>query len=128
MKHDELDRILSNEEEILSSSGFTASVMEAVRREVSTPPAIPFPWLRALPGIIVAGITLVVIAVEVVIRSARTVSAPQTAVEMPAWLAPSVWVSILKTPLCVAAIWVTVALLVSLASLMVSMRLTSTRA
>jgi hypothetical protein len=128
MKHDELDRILSNEEEISPSSGFTASVMKAVRREASAPPAIPFPWLRALPGIIVAGVTLVVIAVEVVIRLARTVSAPQAPVELPSWLAPSVWVSILKTPLCVAAIWVTLALLVSLASLMVSMRLTSTRA
>ena len=55
---DEFDRIMS-EEEILPSSGFTASVMEAVRREAATPPPIPFPWKRALPGAIFAAATLI---------------------------------------------------------------------
>ena len=41
--NDEFDRIMS-EEEILPSSGFAASVMEAVRREAVAPPPIPFPW------------------------------------------------------------------------------------
>jgi len=127
MIHDELDRILSNEEEILPSSGFTASVMEAVRREASAPPAIPFPWLRALPGIIVAGATLVAVAVQLVIQLVRVFSAPQSPVELPSWLGPSMWASILKAPLGVAGIWVTLALLASLASLMLSMRLTSAR-
>jgi hypothetical protein len=59
---DELDRIMS-EEEIQPSSGFTASVMEAVRSEAAAPPPIPFPWKRALPGAVVAGVTLVAILV-----------------------------------------------------------------
>ena len=36
MSHDEIDRIFSREEEILPSSGFSASVMDAVRREAAS--------------------------------------------------------------------------------------------
>jgi hypothetical protein len=52
MKQDELDRALanlSNDGAILPSSGFAASVMDAVRREALAPPPLPFPWKRALP-------------------------------------------------------------------------------
>ena len=35
----EIDRILSREDEILPSSGFAVSVMDAVRREAAAPPA-----------------------------------------------------------------------------------------
>lgn len=125
MTHDELDRILSNEEEIAPLSGFTASVMEAVRREASAPPPIPFPWLRALPGIIVAGFTLVAVLVQVIIQLVRAFSTPQIPVEWPAWLAPILHASILKGPLGAAAIWVALALLLSLASVVFSMRITS---
>jgi hypothetical protein len=59
---DEFGRIMS-EEEILPSSGFTASVMEAVRREATAPPPIPFPWKRALPGAVFAAATLIAILV-----------------------------------------------------------------
>ena len=55
MKPDELDRILSKADEIMPSSGFTANVMDAVQREFSAPPPIPFPWRRAVPGFGVAG-------------------------------------------------------------------------
>ncbi len=61
MTHDEIDRILSREEEVLPSSGFSASVMEAVRREAALPPPIPFPWTRALPGLLVAALALVAV-------------------------------------------------------------------
>ena len=47
MTHDEIDRILSQEEELLPSAGFTASVMDAVRREAALPAPIPFPWTAA---------------------------------------------------------------------------------
>ena len=53
---DEMDRILSGEDEILPSSGFTVSVMDAVRREAAAPPPIPFPWKRALPGLVLGGL------------------------------------------------------------------------
>jgi hypothetical protein len=51
MNQDELDRMLSGEREIVPSSSFVTNVMDAVRREASTPPAIPFPWKWALPGL-----------------------------------------------------------------------------
>ena len=57
-EHEYIDRILSTKDEILPSSGFSASVMEAVRREAVAPPPIAFPWKRALPGIAVGALTL----------------------------------------------------------------------
>jgi hypothetical protein len=50
---DDIDRIFSCEDSIIASSGFATSVMEAVRREAEMPPPIPFPWRRALPGLII---------------------------------------------------------------------------
>ena len=51
MRDDYLDRIFSGEEDIVPSSGFVTTVMDAVRREATAPPPIPFPWKRALPGL-----------------------------------------------------------------------------
>ena len=56
MSGDDLDQILSEEDDILPSSGFASSVMDAVRCEASAPPPIPFPWTRALPGLVGAGV------------------------------------------------------------------------
>jgi len=52
VSNDDIDRVLSSEDSIVPSSGFTASVMERVRRDAETPPPIPFPWKRALPGLV----------------------------------------------------------------------------
>ena len=52
MINDEIDRVLASQDSIIPSSGFAASVMEAVRRDAEAPPPIPFPWKRALPGLI----------------------------------------------------------------------------
>jgi hypothetical protein len=49
-----IDRILAAEEELIPSSGFLAATMERVREEAACPKPIPFPWLRALPGIVLA--------------------------------------------------------------------------
>jgi hypothetical protein len=57
MERDDLDRFLSDDE-IVPSSGFVVRVMDAVRVEAAAPPAIPFPWLRALPGIVAVVIAL----------------------------------------------------------------------
>lgn len=54
MDRNEIDRILATEEELIPSSGFLASVMESVREEAVAPPPIPFPWVRAVPGILLA--------------------------------------------------------------------------
>lgn len=61
MNHDELDRILSKRDDVQPSSGFAASVMEAVREEAAAPPPIPFPWKRALPVLMFAALALVVV-------------------------------------------------------------------
>lgn len=60
MKPDDLDPWLADDDAIVPSSGFTASVIEAVEREASMPPAIPFPWKRALPGL--AGLVVALLA------------------------------------------------------------------
>src|ERR1700680_1415582 len=52
--NDRMDEILGTEQELIPSSGFLASVMERVREEAATPPPIPFPWKRAVPGILLA--------------------------------------------------------------------------
>jgi hypothetical protein len=55
MTTEKIERILAAEEEIVPSSGFVASVMERISEESAAPPPIPFPWKRAIPGIILAG-------------------------------------------------------------------------
>ena len=51
---DEIERVLATEEGLIPSSGFMASVMERVEEEAAVPPPIPFPWKRAVPGIVLA--------------------------------------------------------------------------
>jgi hypothetical protein len=49
-----IGRILATEEELVPSSGFLASVMQTIHEEATAPPPIPFPWKRAVPGILLA--------------------------------------------------------------------------
>jgi hypothetical protein len=51
MTPDDLDRILSSEDLLEPSSGFSINVMDAVRRQAAEPPALPFPWFRFAAGI-----------------------------------------------------------------------------
>jgi hypothetical protein len=51
---DPIHRILASDETILPSSGFLASVMEQVEEESRVPAPIPFPWKRAVPGLLLA--------------------------------------------------------------------------
>jgi hypothetical protein len=60
MKDEEIDRVLGGEEDVLPSSGFHASVMEAIHREATAPSPIPFPWHRGLPAFAAAALALVV--------------------------------------------------------------------
>ena len=64
MEGERLDRILAQEDPLVPSSGFAASVMERVQSESVAPPPIPFPWKRALPGFVMAVAVLVWAAVE----------------------------------------------------------------
>ncbi len=47
------------DDNILPSSGFLDSVMAAVQGEASALPAIPFPWKRAVPGIVGSVVVLI---------------------------------------------------------------------
>jgi len=127
MIQDEFDRILSKEDKIIPSSGFTASVMEAVRHEASAGAPIPFPWLRALPGIIVVSFMLVAVLVQIIIQLVKGFSAPKPLLNGPGWFTPNYLNSILRAPICVAIMWLAVVLFLSLASVVLSMHLKSTR-
>jgi hypothetical protein len=52
VEFDAIEGILAAREEIVPSSGFLAGVMEHVREEAAMPQPIPFPWKRAIPGIL----------------------------------------------------------------------------
>ena len=123
-EEDEMHRILSREDEILPSSGFAVSVMEAVRREAAAPPPIPFPWKRALPGLVVAGfaLALVLVAGVVAIAQLGKATASPPSVSLPSVLAP-----MFQGNMGSAAIWTLLALLVTWVSVRLSMRLTSGR-
>jgi hypothetical protein len=56
--HDAVDRILVAEDQLVPSSGFLASIMERVREEAILPQPIPFPWKRAIPGMVLAAGTI----------------------------------------------------------------------
>ncbi len=119
MRHDdELDRILSEDEEILPSSGFAASVMEAVRREASTPPPIPFPWKHALPGLAAAALALVLGPVQAFRGGGSGAAA---AAPLVAWVAALV--PVLQAAVAAGAHWIALALALTYASLKLSMRL-----
>ena len=123
-EHDEaeINSILSREDEILPSSGFATTVMDAVRREATAPAPIPFPWKRALPGLVVAGLALVLILISVIAAIAQLGNAttPQLSMSMPSAPPP-----IFQRGIESAAIWTVLALLVAFVSVKLSMRVAS---
>jgi hypothetical protein len=123
---DELNRILSREDEILPSSGFAVSVMEAVRREASAPPPIPFPWERAMAGLVVGGLALALVLVAgivALVQSWREATTAQFSMSLPSALLP-----MFNGGVESAAIWTVLALLLAFVSVKVSMRLALGRA
>ena len=117
MTNEALDRILTREDGILPSSGFTARVMERVRSDAITPQPIPFPWKRALPGLTVAGLTVgsVLVGCAEVVRNAW--NAPPAATET---LATQIS---LHATVYAEATSIAVAFFLSLAALKLAMRL-----
>jgi hypothetical protein len=94
--------------------------MEAVQREAMTPPPIPFPWKRAVVGLVAAGLTLVWVLVEIVSKLIHEAATPQSSAS---------WTSIVNLLQRVVNLnpgWLALAaaLTASLASIVLSMRLT----
>ncbi|MGO9325191.1 MAG: hypothetical protein ACLP07_11580 [Terracidiphilus sp.] len=105
--HRAIDPILGNEEELIPSSGFLAATMERVRDEAAIPKPIPFPWLRALPGIGIAAAALCWCGFELAhlgLASSREVSftdlhmaaATGRALEPAGWVAVALAVSLVS--------------------------------
>ncbi|MES2219735.1 MAG: hypothetical protein V4587_02070 [Acidobacteriota bacterium] len=129
MNNDDLDRMLLEREEIVPSSGFVASVMEAVQQEATAPAPIPFPWKWALPGLLVS----VTLAIGMIARwiyvgpRVSQIAQPGTgALPMerlwsalpPAHVAVSTWA---------AFEWSALALLLSFTAAWISMRIAGVR-
>jgi hypothetical protein len=120
MKDEDMDRILSSNDEILPSSGFAVSVMDAVRREAAAPPPIPFPWKRALPGVVAGAIALLLVlraSISAILRLTRESITPQLAMPSPSGMA-----SLFHGGVESALIWTLLALLVAFVSVKVSAR------
>ena len=61
-----MDKILAGEEELLPSSGFVGAVMDRVRQEAAMPAPIPFPWMKVIPLLLLAGGSVLWSVVELV--------------------------------------------------------------
>ncbi len=119
---DDLDRILSTEQEIIPSSGFVASVMDAVRHDAAAPPPIPFPWMRALPGLCAAGLALVSVVI-----AGRALFIQGTATQPLSASLLSAFALILEVWKIVGANWIALALALSFVSVKLSMRFVSSK-
>jgi hypothetical protein len=77
MTDDAIDSIFSADETIVPSPAFVSSVMQAVRREAAPAP-IPFPWGRALPGLLAFAVAVVWCLVLFAQRAAPIPASPTT--------------------------------------------------
>ena len=112
MRDDEIDRILGGEEDLLPSSGFHASVMEAIHHEATTPPPIPFPWKRAWPAFAAAALAFVLSPVLVAQSGIAD---------------PPPWDSLLPMARSFGAPWIALTALATVGSLLLSRRLAQER-
>jgi hypothetical protein len=120
MNQDELDRTLSGEVDIVPSAGFVHGVMAAVHCEASAPPPIPFPWKRALPGL-AAGALVFVMMIIVLVKNFSG-AAPATSIQYRV-LPIVARVSDIGSMYGIG--WVMLAILVTLACVVFSVRLTT---
>ena len=81
-----LDRILLERDPLLPSSGFAASVLEAVQQQTAAPAPIPFPWRRALPGLAVLMLALAIVARMILATVQSIVQSPASTGDWLAWL------------------------------------------
>jgi len=87
MTPDDLDRILSSEDDLAPSSGFARNVMAAVRRRDAAPPALRFPWLRFAAGVAASGV-MAAAGTVLLLRSAPALAAMTAPLAPLATVAP----------------------------------------
>jgi hypothetical protein len=112
MSNDELDRMLSREENIVPSSGFVPKVMGAVRREASIPAPIPFPWRSAAPGLAIGGVGLIAFLIIVAIQLGHG----NKVMEGPM---PRVFAAIAEQANSLGLAWISLALLASFVPMLI---------
>ena len=119
----ELDQILGSEPELVPSNTFAASVMRSVRREATTPPPLAFPWACVAPAALVFGLIL---AVLIVVPLAET-KEPAAPVLGFGWFDLSLVGAWQQTALSLlnsmATAWIAAALLLTVACVVVPLRL-----
>lgn len=121
MNDNELDIVLSQNGEIIPSSGFSDRVMDAVRQEAAIPPPISFPWRWALPGLVAClGLVAYLIYKFGHLFSAVPADA-SSSLSGPQWL-PSVLLDVGKSSAFLSLEWLAIALLITFATLWLSMR------
>lgn len=122
MRQDELDRILSRDQEIIPSRGFVNSVMDSIRREALSPQPIPFPWKRALPGV-----ASLVLSLALLLITAGTLFTRGIEAQSQPLVLPFAYDRILEAARSIRAGWIVLALLLSLVSAKLSNRFTTLR-
>jgi len=128
MNDNDLDRMLMDREEIVPSSGFVSSVMEAVQQEAAAPAPIPFPWKWAVPGFVVS----VAMAMGMIARwfyFGTRAAHPVHPIALPMETFSSSFLAQVHVAVStlVALEWSALALLVSFAAAWLSMRIASVR-
>lgn len=122
MNEHDLDRILSEREEIVPSSGFTSSVMEAVQQEAAMPAPIPFPWKWALPGLAVCVLLVAGLIARWIQSGVRAGNSVAVALPMEKVFS-TLPHELVGASTLVALEWSALALLVSLVTIWFSMRI-----
>ena len=103
---DDLDRILSSEQDVVASSAFVRNVMAVVRREASNPASISFPWGRVAPALAICVVALIAFFVIAGLDSDRGT--------MIAGPVPQVFVRIVEDANRIGLEWIAIALVASL--------------
>ena len=114
MTDHELNRALSAVPDLVPSSGFALSVMDAVR-EAAMPAPIPLPWKRLLPGLAAWAIALAAMLWMTFTRFTQPAEMPQAL--------SSLVTTIVTTAVRTGLPWIALALLLSSASMSLSARL-----
>jgi len=82
---EEFDRVLLEEDALVPSSGFAASVMDAIHQQSAAPAPIPFPWKRALPGLAVLPVGIAAICWLAIFVIRRINHMSTTEMDWPTW-------------------------------------------